>query len=60
MEKIYDVIIRFSGSVSYTVEAENEDAAKEAARKSLEEDGACVIEANIDDFEYDVAKEESE
>lgn len=54
MEKIYDVIIRFSGSVSYTVEAENEDAAKEAARKSLEEDGACVIEANIEDFEYDV------
>lgn len=54
MEKIYDVIIRFSGSVSYTVEAENEDAAKEAARKALKEDGACVIEANIDDFEYDV------
>lgn len=56
MEKVFDVVVNYGGSVSYTVEAENEEAAKVAAQKAFEEDGSPTIEANIDTINYDVTE----
>lgn len=56
MEKAFDVVVNYGGSVSYTVEAENEEAAKVAAQKAFEEDGSPTIEANIDTINFDVTE----
>ena len=59
MEKNFEVVVRYGGSVSYNVEAENEEAAKEAAQKAFDGD-SVNIEAGIDTIEYDVTEEPDE
>ena len=56
MKKVYDVVVRYEGSVGYTVEAENEDEAKEVVQKLFDEESCTTIEANIDNIECDVSE----
>ncbi len=55
MKKVFDVTVRYGGSVSYTVEAENEEAAKKAAQEEFDGD-SINIEANVDSVDYDVTE----
>lgn len=53
MKKQFEVTVRYTGSIRYTVEAENEDAAKKKAEEAFDEESAANLEAEVDNVEFE-------
>lgn len=53
MEKQFEVTVRYTGSIRYIVEAENEDAAKKKAEEAFDEESAANLEAEVDNVEFE-------